>query len=90
MIIRAATRPAWAASAALSDSTLTLPASSQATTTTRIPAITADAALVPWAEDGMRQTSRSLSPREACHPRMAIRPANSPCEPALGWRLTAS
>ena len=43
---------------------LTLPASSQATTTTRIPAITADAAFVPCAEDGMRQTSRSVSPRD--------------------------
>ena len=41
----------------------TLPCSSQATTTTRIPASTAEAALVPWAEDGIRQTSRCSSPR---------------------------
>ena len=41
----------------------TLPSSSQATTTTRMPAMTALAALVPWAEAGMRQTSRSASPR---------------------------
>ncbi len=32
------------------------------TTTTRIPAITADAALVPCAEDGIRHTSRASSP----------------------------
>ena len=30
----------------------------------RMPAITADAALVPWAEDGMRHTSRAGSPRD--------------------------
>ena len=39
------------------------PASSQATGTTRIPAITALAGLVPWAETGIRQTSRCVSPR---------------------------
>ena len=32
------------------------------TTTTRMPAITAEAALVPCAEDGIRQTSRAASP----------------------------
>ena len=36
----------------------TLPSASQATTTTRMPAITALAALVPCALDGIRQTSR--------------------------------
>ena len=41
-----------------------LPDSSVATTTTRMPAITADAAFVPWADAGMRQTSRCESPRE--------------------------
>ena len=41
----------------------TLPSSSQATTTTRMPAITALAALVPCALDGIRQTSRCGSPR---------------------------
>ena len=46
-------------------STSTFPSSSQATTTTRMPAITADAALVPWAELGMRHTSRAGSPRDA-------------------------
>ena len=37
----------------------------QATTTTRIPAIAADAALVPCALDGIRHTSRWVSPRPA-------------------------
>ena len=36
----------------------TLPSSSQATTTTRMPAICADAGLVPCADAGIRQTSR--------------------------------
>ena len=43
----------------------TLPLSSHLTTTTRIPAIAADAALVPCAEAGIRHTSRSDSPRDA-------------------------
>ncbi len=38
---------------------------SQATATTFMPAITADAGFVPWAETGIRQTSRSCSPRVA-------------------------
>ena len=38
----------------------TEPSSAAFTTTTCMPAITADAALVPWADDGIRQTSRSL------------------------------
>ena len=37
----------------------TEPSSAAFTTTTRMPAITADAALVPCADDGIRQTSRS-------------------------------
>ena len=41
----------------------TLPSASVATTTTSIPAITALAALVPWALDGIRHTRRSSSPR---------------------------
>ena len=32
------------------------------TTTTCIPAITAEAAFVPWADDGIRQTVRPSSP----------------------------
>ena len=71
-------------------STSTSPFSRQATTTTFMPAITADAAFVPCAEDGMRQTVRSSSPRERWYSRMASRPAYSPWLPALGWRLTAA
>ena len=40
----------------------TEPSSADFTTTTFIPAITAEAALVPWADDGIRQTRRSPSP----------------------------
>ena len=40
-----------------------LPWSSQATTTTSMPAITALAGLVPCAEEGIRQTLRWPSPR---------------------------
>ncbi len=60
------------------------------TTTTFIPAMTALAAFVPWALEGMRQMRRSASPRERWYAAMASRPASSPCEPALGWRETAS
>ena len=42
-----------------------LPSSSVFTTTTFIPAITALAGFVPCADCGMRQTSRSLSPRDS-------------------------
>ena len=38
----------------------TEPSSVDLTTTTCIPAITAEAALVPWADDGIRQTRRAL------------------------------
>jgi hypothetical protein len=41
----------------------TLPRSSHATTTTLSPAITALAAFVPCALDGIRQTVRLVSPR---------------------------
>ena len=40
----------------------TVPSSAALTTTTFMPAITAEAALVPCADDGIRQTSRSPSP----------------------------
>ncbi len=40
----------------------TEPSSAAFTTTTFIPAMTAEAALVPWADDGIRQTSRCRSP----------------------------
>ena len=38
------------------------PSSAAFTTTTFMPAITAEAALVPWADDGIRQTLRPSSP----------------------------
>ena len=64
MIISAARLSACAASPWRARSaTSTLPSASQATTTTFIPAMTAEAGLVPWAETGMRQTSRCASPR---------------------------
>ena len=68
----------------------TLPWASQATTVTDMPAITAEAALVPWAEDGMRHTVRPSSPRDRWYALMASRPASSPCDPALGCSETAS
>ena len=67
-----------------------LPSASQATTTTRMPAITALAAFVPCALDGIRHTSRSAAPFARWYARIASSPANSPCEPAFGCRLTAS
>ncbi len=67
-----------------------MPSSEAATTTTRIPASTAEAALVPWALEGIRHTSRAWSSRDRCHPRMASSPASSPWEPALGWSDTES
>ena len=60
------------------------------TTATRMPAMTALAALVPCALEGIRQTSRSVSPREWWYAAIASSPANSPCEPALGCSDTAS
>ena len=44
-------------------STSTLPSASAPTTTTLIPHICAEAGLVPWAEEGIRQTVRCVSPR---------------------------
>ncbi len=75
---------------ALRSSKSTLPSLSHATTTTRMPAITALAALVPCADEGMRHTARSPSPRLRWYARIARRPASSPWEPALGWSDTAS
>ena len=58
----AARSSACASHCARRSSRSTAPSSAAFTTTTRIPAITADAALVPWAEDGIRQTLRAVSP----------------------------
>ncbi len=68
----------------------TSPSSAVFTTTTFMPAMTALAALVPCAEDGIRQTVRPCSPFARWYARTARSPANSPCEPALGWMETAS
>ncbi|MNR18959.1 hypothetical protein D3C85_1357210 [compost metagenome] len=68
----------------------TLPSASHATTTTFMPAIWADAGLVPCADEGIRQMSRCASPRLAWYFWMISRPAYSPCEPAFGCRLTAA
>ena len=48
------------------------------------------AALVPWAEAGIRQIRRWSSPRLAWKAWMASRPASSPWDPALGCTDTAS
>ena len=66
------------------------PSKPHVTTATRKPASTALAAFVPWAEEGIRQTSRPASPREAWYPLIASRPASSPWDPAFGWTDTAS
>ena len=61
----AANVDAWSAILLFKSSMLTLPFSSHSTTTTFIPAITADAAFVPCALDGIKQIVRALSPRES-------------------------
>ncbi len=66
-----------------------LPWASQATATTRKPAITALAGFVPWAETGMRHTSRWASPRLRWYARTVSSPAYSPWAPELGWSETA-
>ena len=43
----------------------TEPSAAVATTATLIPAIAAEAALVPWADAGIRHTVRPASPRAA-------------------------
>ena len=59
-VVRDASRP-WRARS----STSTSPLASQATTTTSMPTICAEAGLVPCAEEGIRQTLRCGSPRAA-------------------------
>ena len=60
VIMIAASRSPTEAILARRSARSTLPRSSQRTTTTSIPAITALAAFVPWALDGMRQTVRCV------------------------------
>ena len=64
VIMIAASRSPTEAIFARTSSRSTLPRSSQFTTTTSMPAITALAAFVPWALEGIRQTVRSSSPRD--------------------------
>ena len=59
------------------------------TTTTLMPAMTALAGLVPWADCGIKHTVRCASFRDACQARITSSPVYSPCEPALGWSDTA-
>ena len=63
MIITAASDGPAADALARKSSTSISPSAVALTATTRMPAICAEAGLVPWAEVGMRHTSRA-SPRE--------------------------
>ena len=54
------------------------------------PATAALAGFVPWAETGIKQTLRLLSPRLAWYPLIASKPVYSPLAPLLGWRVKAS
>ncbi|OLT12610.1 hypothetical protein BJF77_06025 [Kocuria sp. CNJ-770] len=64
MIMIPASSSPTAAIFASRSSRSTEPSAAVATTTTFRSASTADAALVPWAEDGMRMVVRRSSPRE--------------------------
>src|SRR3954469_8836315 len=55
-----------------------------------MPAITALAGLVPWADWGIRQVVRCDSSLERWYARMTSSPAYSPWEPAFGCRDTAA
>ena len=50
----------------------------------RMPHMAADAGLVPWAETGIKHTSRSPSPCAAWKARMARNPVYSPDAPEFG------
>ena len=67
-----------------------LPSRVLATTTTRMPAMTALAGLVPCADAGISTTSRCVSPRSRWYARITISPANSPCAPEFGCSDTAA
>jgi len=66
------------------------PCASVFTTTTLIPAITAEAGLVPCADCGIRQMVRCPCPRARWYARITRSPAYSPCEPAFGCSETAA
>ncbi len=65
------------------------PSAPHLTTTTFSPASTADAAFVPCADSGIRQTVLAGSLRDRWYCLIASRPASSPCEPAFGCSDTA-
>ena len=56
------------------------------TTTTFIPAITADAGLVPWADDGIIQIFLFVWFKLLKYERITMRPAYSPWAPELGCK----
>jgi hypothetical protein len=89
VIITAARRSEWASAFAFRSARSMFPSSSHFTTCTFIPAMTAEAGFVPWAEEGMRQTSRCASPRSRCQARITRSPVYSPWAPELGCRETA-
>ncbi len=90
MTISTASSSPYCSILARRSSASTSPSSPVLTTTTFMPAMTALAALVPCAEDGMRQTVRWASPLARWYARTASSPASSPCEPAFGWSDTLS
>ena len=73
-----------------SSSLLMLPSASVLTLTIFMPAMTADAGLVPCADVGMMHTLRCVSPRDWWYARMAMSPAYSPLAPELGCSETLS
>src|ERR1700716_2148036 len=88
VIMNAARSRACASDFARRSARSTSPSFKVATETTLNPAMTALAGLVPWADCGIRQTSRCASLRDLWYSRIARRPAYSPCEPAFGCNET--
>src|SRR2546427_425651 len=88
--INADSRSLCASAFARRSLTSILPAAVLATTTTRMPAMTPLAGVVPCADAGMSTTSRAVSPRSRGYARITIRPANSPCAPEFGCNDTAA
>ena len=69
----------------------TRPSVAALTTTTRMPAITAEAALVPCAEAGIRQTSRAVvAVRDVVARGSRAARRARPASPAFGWIETRS
>ena len=53
-----------------------------------MPAITALAGLVPWAEEGIKAIFLCESPLLKWYWRITIKPVYSPCAPLFGWKET--